>query len=133
MLNWDGEITPITDAEARMLRVSLDRVQSIVDELEVQQVLQNPFVSGKELRDRLVPVYEALIVRNESLASFSYRCMLEKQMLAAILRRWTGERRIRSFNDGLVGGLPSLIRHATRSAAANMWLVAPIGAPPRLA
>jgi hypothetical protein len=130
MLNWDDEITAITGAEARMLRVSVDRIQAIVDDLQVQAILQDPFASAKEVRERLARMYEVLVAEDEDLVCLSYR---DSQRLAVILRRWTSERRVRSFNDGLIGGLSSFIRHATRSAAANMRLVAPIGAPPRLA
>jgi hypothetical protein len=120
----------MTDAEARMLGVSSDRIQIVAVELDVQKVLQNSFASVQDVRDRLARVYEVLVTGNKSPDSLSYR---DWQKLAAILRRWMGERRIRSFNEGLIGRLPSLIWRATRSAAANMRLVAPIGAPPRLA
>jgi len=129
MLNWDDDITVITDAEAKMLRVSLDKIQAIAEELEVQQALQNPVISTKEVQARMREMYEALITRYADLVSLP-RCLFEKQVLVVILRRWVGERRIRSLN--LIGRLPSVIRQATRSAAANMRLVAPIGAPPRL-
>lgn len=129
MLNWNDDITVVTDAEAKMLRVSLDKIQAIAEELEVQQALQNPVISTKEVQARMRAMYEALITRYADLVSLP-RCLFKKQVLVVILRRWMGERRIRSL--GLIGRVPAVIRQATRSAAANMRLVAPIGAPPRL-
>ncbi|MPV69143.1 hypothetical protein [Burkholderia sp. BE17] len=132
MLNWDDEITAITDAEARMLRISLKRVQVILDRHDVSQVLQNPLVTAKELRETLESMYKTLLAQQASVA-FAHQRMAEKLALAAILRRWGRERRTRAFNEGGIGRLPAVIAKVTRSAAASMRLVAPIGAPPRLA
>ncbi|NML35369.1 hypothetical protein [Paraburkholderia antibiotica] len=133
MLNWDDEITAITDVEARMLGGSLEAIHAIVKRHAAQQDLQNPIVSATELRDRLVRIYEELVSCHRELVIRSYQRRIGIRRLAAIFRRWMGERRTRFLNACRTDGQPTLMHRTTRSAAANMRLVAPIGAPPRSA
>ncbi|WP_454872521.1 hypothetical protein [Paraburkholderia xenovorans] len=127
MLNWDDEITAVTGAEARMLRASPETIQVLLDRLDMYKALLNPFMSRKDLQGRLVRLCELLSAHHEAQS----RRVSDMRKLAVILRRWMSERRVRFLNAACMGGLPSLTHHVTRSAAANMRLVAPIGAPPQ--